>query len=54
MSFQNFHILKIQILFQKLSRIGENNDDEICANFIKQNTQQKAQKKRNNKRMTQV
>jgi hypothetical protein len=45
MSFQNFHILNIQTLFQKLSRVGENNDDETCANFIKQNTQQKARKK---------
>lgn len=38
MSLQNVHILKIQPLFQKLSRIGENDDDETCANFIRQNT----------------
>ncbi len=44
MYFQNFHILNIQTLFQKISRIGDN-DDETCANFIKQNTQQKARKK---------
>ncbi len=50
MSFQNFHILNIQNLFQKLSRIGENDDDETCANIIKQNTQQKARKKRNKRR----
>jgi hypothetical protein len=45
MSFQNFHILNIRTLFRKLLKIGENNDDETCANFIEQNTQQKAQKK---------
>ncbi len=50
MSFQNVHILKIQPLFQKLSRIGENDDDETCANFIRQNTQQKAQKKKDKER----